>query len=75
MSNLINELYEIAEQFSADEYSEEAELVRDAIEEIERLRAVIATAASAEAATEPCDCKIGDCKRITRRCVESEPIP
>ena len=28
-----------------------------------------------EGSRAPCDCKIGDCKRITRRCLESYPKP
>lgn len=46
MGNLIDELHDIADDFSAEDYSVRAELVRDAIEEIERLRAVVASSQS-----------------------------
>ena len=42
MSNLINNLHDMADLLSAEEYSEDAEIIRDAICEIERLRAVVA---------------------------------
>lgn len=55
MGNLINDLHGIAEELSAEEYSEDAEIVRDAVEEIERLRGVIAATARIGGPTVPDD--------------------
>ncbi len=52
MSDIIKDLHDMADLLSAEEYSEDAERIRDAIDEIERLRAV-AAADPAEPAVSP----------------------
>lgn len=51
------------------------ETVAEAARAAEALAAFLTTRppSDPEATREPCDCKIGDCKRITRRCLEEYP--
>ena len=60
----LKEVEWVADQLDRMKLTACAAHIRDAISEI------AASRNQANDATEPCDCKIGDCKRITRRCQE-----